>query len=39
VLIQCRGVAREQVKKFSDGKWKKSPTYDGAVAIWNDMCE
>ncbi|KAJ7830047.1 hypothetical protein B0H14DRAFT_3465085 [Mycena olivaceomarginata] len=33
------GVAREQVNGFSDGKWKKSPTYDGAVAIWNKMCE
>ncbi|KAJ7315517.1 hypothetical protein DFH08DRAFT_971879 [Mycena albidolilacea] len=33
------GLARDQVSGFSDARWKKSFTYEGAVAIWNDMCE
>jgi hypothetical protein len=34
-----RYVARQQVEGFSNSKWKKSATYDGAVTIWNEMCE
>ncbi|KAJ7805264.1 hypothetical protein B0H14DRAFT_2611520 [Mycena olivaceomarginata] len=34
-----RMLARNQVSGFSDTKWKKSPTYEGTLAIWNDMCE
>ncbi|KAJ7872364.1 hypothetical protein B0H14DRAFT_3439044 [Mycena olivaceomarginata] len=32
-------IARQQVTRYSDGKWKKSATYKEAVAIWNQMCE
>ncbi|KAJ7309162.1 hypothetical protein DFH08DRAFT_974903 [Mycena albidolilacea] len=32
-------LARNQVSGFSDAKWKKSPTYEGVLAIWDDMCE
>ncbi|KAJ7200384.1 hypothetical protein GGX14DRAFT_572134 [Mycena pura] len=32
------GIAREQITGFSNGRWKKSATYDAAVAVWNDMC-
>ncbi|KAJ7848831.1 hypothetical protein B0H14DRAFT_3452872 [Mycena olivaceomarginata] len=32
-------IARQQVTRFSDGKWKKAATYKDAVAIWNQMCE
>ncbi|KAJ7302567.1 hypothetical protein DFH08DRAFT_826453 [Mycena albidolilacea] len=40
LLIRYRGgLARDQVSGFSDARWKKSFTYEGAVAIWNDMCE
>ncbi|KAJ7047952.1 hypothetical protein C8F04DRAFT_1247555 [Mycena alexandri] len=31
-------IARDQVNGFSNGRWKKSPTYNGAVNNWNDMC-
>jgi hypothetical protein len=32
-------IARAQVNRFSDGKWKKASTYEDATAIWNEMCE
>ncbi|KAJ7680097.1 hypothetical protein B0H14DRAFT_3679417 [Mycena olivaceomarginata] len=32
-------ITRQQVTRYSDGKWKKSATYKEAVAIWNQMYE
>jgi hypothetical protein len=37
--MNCRFIARKQVSGFSDGKWKKSATWDEAVAVWDDMCQ
>ncbi|KAK6996616.1 hypothetical protein R3P38DRAFT_3221660 [Favolaschia claudopus] len=31
--------ARAQVDGFSNGRWKKAASYEGAVAEWNRQCE
>ncbi|KAJ7024107.1 hypothetical protein C8F04DRAFT_1270665 [Mycena alexandri] len=31
-------IARDQVNGFSNGRWKKASTYDGAVQNWHEMC-
>ncbi|KAJ6467621.1 hypothetical protein C8R47DRAFT_1223528 [Mycena vitilis] len=30
--------ARAQVTRYSNGRWRKSKTYTGAIGIWNEMC-
>jgi hypothetical protein len=32
-------IARQQTTRFSNAKWKKTSMYDGAVGLWDEMCD